>query len=243
MFLCEKHLKGHFRLRASSWRSFTRAWSVHEDHGTRWTGPRGPDSRFQSRRGGRQSLKHGTITARGHARGRGSPLYFTRIEAAPRGRERTRAPSAEIAAARAAVELRRFKLVKRLRHQLALKCGALGLSGPPLLVFERWLARAMLEGTRGVPTPMLPAVDAGGGLGRDLLARTLYGTRISLLVAIIATTVSVIVGVLYGAISGFVGGRIDQAMMRFVDVMYALPYILFVILFVISLSFNIFFIS
>jgi phosphorylated CTD-interacting factor 1 len=84
------------------------------------------------------------------------------------GRERTRAPSAEIAAARAAVELRRFKLVKRLRHQLALKCGALGLSGPPLLVFERWLARAMLEGTRGVPTPMLPAVDAGGGLGRDL---------------------------------------------------------------------------
>ena len=84
------------------------------------------------------------------------------------GRERARAPSAETAAARAAVELRRFKLVKRLRHQLALKCGALGLSAPPLLVFERWLARAMLEGERGVPTPMLPAVDAGGGLGRDL---------------------------------------------------------------------------
>ena len=79
------------------------------------------------------------------------------------GRERARAPSAETAAARAAVELRRFKLVKRLRHQLALKCGALGLSAPPLLVFERWLARAMLEGERGVPTPMLPAVDAGGG--------------------------------------------------------------------------------
>ena len=84
------------------------------------------------------------------------------------GRERARAPSAETAAARAAVELRRFKLVKRLRHQVALKCGALGLSGPPLLVFERWVARAMLEGKRGVPTPMLPAVDAGGGLGRDL---------------------------------------------------------------------------
>ena len=58
------------------------------------------------------------------------------------GRERARAPSAEIAAARAAVELRRFKLVKRLRHQLALKCGALGLSGPPLLVFERGGSRA-----------------------------------------------------------------------------------------------------
>lgn len=59
--------------------------------------------------------------------------------------------------------------------------------------------------------------------GRDLLARTLYGTRVSLTVALIATLVSVLVGVLYGAVSGFLGGRIDQAMMRFVDVMYALP--------------------
>ena len=84
------------------------------------------------------------------------------------GRERSRAPSAETANARAALELRRFKLVKRLRHQLALKCGALGLTSPPLLVFERWLARAMLEGPEAVPTPLLPAVDSGGGLGRDL---------------------------------------------------------------------------
>ena len=84
------------------------------------------------------------------------------------GREGARAPSAEIAAARAAVELRRFKLVKRMRHQVALKCGALGLSGPPLLMFERWVARAMLEGKRGVPTPMFPALDAGGGLACDL---------------------------------------------------------------------------
>ena len=84
------------------------------------------------------------------------------------GREGSRAPSLETAATRAAVELRRFKLVKRLRHTLAVKCGALGLSGPPLLVFERWVARAMLQGPDAVPTPMLPAVDTGGGLGRDL---------------------------------------------------------------------------
>jgi len=76
--------------------------------------------------------------------------------------------------------------------------------------------------------------------GRDLLARTLYGTRISLTVAIIATTVSVVVGVLYGATSGFLGGRIDQAMMRFVDVMYALPYILFVILLMVMFGRNVF---
>ena len=66
--------------------------------------------------------------------------------------------------------------------------------------------------------------------GRDMLARTLQGTQVSLLVAFVATGVSVIIGVVYGAVSGYFGGRIDAAMMRFVDVMYALPYILFVII-------------
>ena len=83
------------------------------------------------------------------------------------GRERSRAPAPEAAAAKASLELRRFKLVKRLRHQLALRCGALSIT-PPLLAFERWLCRAMLQGGDAVPVPMLPAVDAGGGLGRDL---------------------------------------------------------------------------
>jgi len=66
--------------------------------------------------------------------------------------------------------------------------------------------------------------------GRDLLARTLQGTQVSLLVAIVATLVSVVIGVIYGAVSGYFGGRIDALMMRFVDIMYALPYILFVII-------------
>jgi oligopeptide transport system permease protein len=69
--------------------------------------------------------------------------------------------------------------------------------------------------------------------GRDMLARTLQGTQMSLIVAAVATCVSVLIGVVYGAIAGYFGGRIDAVMMRFVDIMYALPYILFVIILVV----------
>ncbi|WP_423066625.1 ABC transporter permease [Devosia sp. CN2-171] len=69
--------------------------------------------------------------------------------------------------------------------------------------------------------------------GRDMLARTLQGTQMSLLVATVATTVSVVIGIVYGAVAGYFGGRIDAIMMRFVDIMYALPYILFVIILVV----------
>lgn len=69
--------------------------------------------------------------------------------------------------------------------------------------------------------------------GRDLLARLLQGTQMSLVVAGVATFVSVAVGVVYGAVAGYFGGRIDALMMRFVDIMYALPYILFVIILVV----------
>ncbi|MBN1982186.1 MAG: ABC transporter permease [Chitinivibrionales bacterium] len=67
-------------------------------------------------------------------------------------------------------------------------------------------------------------------LGRDLLARTMYGVRISLTVAIVATLVSLIIGVLWGTIAGFIGGRLDAFMMRIVDILFALPLIILVII-------------
>ena len=68
-------------------------------------------------------------------------------------------------------------------------------------------------------------------LGRDLLVRTLYGVRISLLVGLLATAVSLLIGIAWGAIAGYVGGRLDELMMRFVDVLYSLPYLFIVIIF------------
>lgn len=59
--------------------------------------------------------------------------------------------------------------------------------------------------------------------GRDLFVRVAAGARLSLLIGLVTTGVAVLIGVLYGAVAGYVGGRIDQLMMRFVDVLYALP--------------------
>ncbi|MEM9938155.1 MAG: ABC transporter permease subunit [Pseudomonadota bacterium] len=66
--------------------------------------------------------------------------------------------------------------------------------------------------------------------GRDIFARLMVGLRISLAVGVVATIVSLIIGVTWGAVAGFVGGRVDNIMMRFVDVLYAMPFIFFVIL-------------
>ena len=67
-------------------------------------------------------------------------------------------------------------------------------------------------------------------LGRDIFSRTLYGTRVSLAVAIVAGTVSLIIGVTYGLVAGYTGGRIDNLMMRIVDFLYGMPLLIVVIL-------------
>jgi oligopeptide transport system permease protein len=76
-------------------------------------------------------------------------------------------------------------------------------------------------------------------LGRDLLVRALYGGRISLGVGLCATFVALTIGVVYGAVAGYLGGRTDAAMMRLVDIIYALPFTIFVILLMVFLGRNI----
>ncbi len=67
-------------------------------------------------------------------------------------------------------------------------------------------------------------------LGRDLLARTIHGARISLSVAFVASTVSLLIGTVYGLVSGFAGGKVDNIMMRIVDFLYGFPFLIVIIL-------------
>ena len=76
---------------------------------------------------------------------------------------------------------------------------------------------AMLEG----PTAAHPM--GTDELGRDLMARVLYGGRVSLAVGVLAVALSVTIGTAVGALAGYYGGALDNVLMRLVDFMISLP--------------------
>ncbi|MCA0455013.1 MAG: ABC transporter permease [Chloroflexi bacterium] len=78
--------------------------------------------------------------------------------------------------------------------------------------------------------PQFCFVFGSDNLGRDVFSRTLYGTRVSLLVALVGASMSLGIGVIYGVISGYYGGRVDNVMMRFIDFLYGIPSLVLIIL-------------
>lgn len=75
-----------------------------------------------------------------------------------------------------------------------------------------------------------PHVLGTDGNGRDLLARTLIGGRVSLAIGTAALLVSAIIGVTYGTAAAYFGNRVDNVLMRFVDMLYSIPFLILVII-------------
>lgn len=131
-----------------------------------------------------------------------------------------------------------------------LKRNRLAIFGLCVLVFVTlvalltpWIAPYSYEAQDLNLGPVPPSADHWFGtdvFGRDMLTRMMYGGRISLAVGFLATAVSLIIGMFWGTVSGYSAGRVDSAMMRIVDILYALPFIIFVILLMVVFGRNLF---
>lgn len=66
--------------------------------------------------------------------------------------------------------------------------------------------------------------------GRDMLSRVIYGSRVSITVALGTALIALLVGTVYGAFSGYIGGKTDELLMRIVDIFYSLPDLLVIVL-------------
>ena len=81
-----------------------------------------------------------------------------------------------------------------------------------------------------VAKKVFPHMVGTDSQGRDLLARTMYGARVSIIIGIVAALIVLVIGSIYGAVSGLCGGVVDFVMMRIVELIYSVPEILLVLL-------------
>jgi len=77
---------------------------------------------------------------------------------------------------------------------------------------------------------VFPHVFGTDSVGRDLMARTMFGARVSIIIGIMAAIIVLIIGAAYGSISGLAGGKVDFVMMRIVELIYSIPEVLIVLL-------------
>ena len=126
---------------------------------------------------------------------------------------------------------------------MLLLVGAFALFGGAVAQYEGDFVDFSLIGSnayKGVPSFETGHFFGTDSNGRDLFARTVQGTGISLMVGIVGALVAVIVGTLYGAIAGYYGGRLDGFMMRVVDILMSIPFMFVLILMLVIFGRSIF---
>ena len=121
--------------------------------------------------------------------------------------------------------------------------GLFALFGGMLAQYERDFVDFTLIGSnayKGVPSIETGHYFGTDSSGRDLYARVVQGTGISLMVGIVGALVAVVVGTLFGASAGYFGGKIDNVMMRFVDILMSIPFMFVLILMLVIFGRSIF---
>lgn len=89
-----------------------------------------------------------------------------------------------------------------------------------LVDYDRAIAQNMPEKLQG---PSITHWLGTDGFGRDILARIIHGSRISLSIGFVSVIVSLVVGGAIGSVAGYYGGTLDMIVMRFIDVLMAIP--------------------
>jgi peptide/nickel transport system permease protein len=120
-----------------------------------------------------------------------------------------------------------------LRDKVSMACAAILLLIVLAAIFAPYLHLAdpyqgsMIRRLRAIGTPNYPfGTDE---LGRDMLARLIYGGRLSLLIGISPVLLAFVIGTSLGLVAGYAGGKLNTAIMRTVDIFYAFPSVLLAI--------------
>jgi peptide/nickel transport system permease protein len=129
------------------------------------------------------------------------------------------------------------KFIRRLKSTLTIIGIVIILFIITLAVFAPWIspytfaeANGKIDGSWDPPSPAHPLGQTN--FGRDILARTIWGARSSLTIALPAITLSVVVGVVFGVIAAYFGGWVDTLIMRIADIFFAFPGLIFAIVLV-----------
>jgi peptide/nickel transport system permease protein len=120
-----------------------------------------------------------------------------------------------------------------LRDPVSVGCALVILAIALAALFAPYLGLAdpyqgsMIRRLRPIGTPSYPL--GTDELGRDMVARLIYGGRLSLFIGLTPVSLAFVIGTTLGVIAGYVGGIVNQAIMRTVDVFYAFPSVLLAI--------------
>jgi peptide/nickel transport system permease protein len=118
------------------------------------------------------------------------------------------------------------------RNWLAFAGGLLVLGIFVIAIFAPWISPydpAAIDIKSILVGPRLAHPLGTDELGRDVLSRMIWGSRVSLEVGFVAIGIATIIGIIVGAIAGFYGGYVDSAFMRLVDIMLSIPTIFLVL--------------